>query len=156
MTSHDIYLSASRGPAVGVGWGVRQNRHRAQSPNRAGKIWVNKVLLGKHIPGIDALCKSYGNVGSRLIIVGSAVTEDLDVDPCQLVVLVQGGLVLGQVGQPLPHSLKVALKVQDNAHLNRVCALKNGENFIGLSSLKKKKVMVGFDRKVKLLLVFLV
>ena len=119
MTSHDFYLSTSRGPAVGVGWGVRQNRHWAESPNRAGKIWVNKVLLGKHIPGIDALCKSDGNVGSRLIIVGSAVTKDLDVDPCQLVVLVQGGLVLGQVGQPLPHSLQVTLQVQDNAHLQK-------------------------------------
>ena len=106
-----------------------------------------------HIPCIDALCKSDGNVGSRLIIVGSAVTKDLDVDPCQLVVLVQGGLVLGKVGQSLPHSLKVALQVQDNAHLDRVCALKNDENFIGLSSLKKKKVNVGFDRKVKLSLV---
>ena len=138
MTSHDFYLSTSWGPAVGVGRGVRQNRHRAQSPNRTGKIWVNKVLLGKHIPGIDALCKSYGNVGSRLIIVGSAVAEDLDVDPGQLLVLVNGGLVLGQVREPLAHGLQVALQVQDNANLNNQFSLAFHKTIklTGLPSLK--------------------
>ena len=115
---------------------------------------IVKIFLESHQePDIDALGKANSNISSGLIVVGAAVAKDLDVDPSQLLVFVHRGLVLGQVGQPLPHSLKIALKVQDNAHLNRVCALKNGENFIGLSSLKKKKVMVGFDRKVKLSLV---
>ena len=89
-------------------------------------------------PNIDALGKANSNISSGLVVVGAAVAEDLDVDPGQLLVLVNGGLVLGQVREPLAHGLQVALQVQDNANLNNQFSLAFHKTIklTGLPSLK--------------------
>ena len=89
-------------------------------------------------PDVDTLGKSDSNISSGLVVVGAAVAEDLDVDPGQLLVLVNGGLVLGQVREPLAHGLQVALQVQDNANLNNQFSLAFHKTIklTGLPSLK--------------------
>ena len=105
-----------------------------------GKLYryVLVVQINIQQPNIDALGKANSNISSGLVVVGAAVAEDLDVDPGQLLVLVNGGLVLGQVREPLAHGLQVALQVQDNANLNNQFSLAFHKTIklTGLPSLK--------------------
>ena len=100
--------------------------------------YILVVQINIQQPNIDALGKANSNISSGLVVVGAAVAEDLDVDPGQLLVLVNGGLVLGQVREPLAHGLQVALQVQDNANLNNQFSLAFHKTIklTGLPSLK--------------------
>ena len=100
--------------------------------------YILVVQINIQQPNIDALGKANSNISSGLVVVGAAVAEDLDVDPGQLLILVNGGLVLGQVREPLAHGLQVALQVQDNANLNNQFSLAFHKTIklTGLPSLK--------------------
>ena len=100
--------------------------------------YILVVQINIQQPNIDTLGKTNSNISSGLVVVGAAVAEDLDVDPGQLLVLVNGGLVLGQVREPLAHGLQVALQVQDNANLNNQFSLAFHKTIklTGLPSLK--------------------
>ena len=100
--------------------------------------YILVVQINIQQPNIDALGKANSDISSGLVVVGAAVAEDLDVDPGQLLVLVNGGLVLGQVREPLAHGLQVALQVQYNANLNNQFSLAFHKTIklTGLPSLK--------------------